>query len=61
MNIGAMLKKGADERGSYIGQATRLGGEVIGHIAHTGRQVGDFRRNNQNTRENRLIQLFSRC
>ena len=61
MNISALFKEGADERGSYIGQSARLGGEVIGHIAHAGRQVGNFRRNYQNTRKNRPIQLFSRC
>jgi len=50
MDIGALFKQSADERGSYVSQAACFGGKVVGHITHPGREVGNFRRNDQNTR-----------
>lgn len=58
MDISGLFKQAADERESYIGQTARLGGKVIGHIARTRRQTGDFRNYIKNARENQPTQLF---
>ena len=50
MNISALVIKSGNKRCRHIGKPACFCCEIVGHIAHPSRQVGDFRRYDKDAR-----------
>ena len=44
------LEERGDERGGDVRETAGLGGHAVGHVAHSGRKVGDLRRDDEDGR-----------
>ena len=57
VDVRALLEERAHERGRDVRHAAGLGGHAVGHVAHAGRQVGDFGRDDEDARGSAVVAI----